>query len=537
MAQLLQALSISGALKFDGTQVSSGRAWFFIPGSASSQQVVYADADGLYPLAQPVAFDAGGRCTVYTKSTVRIQIEDQNGVLINVYDRGNTTEAPSVEIENVGYTGIILSGGAAGSTGAGGRTDLDTVLGRLYASTGGVDGQYQVLSTSGARIGAPRLLTAAISDISVNVKSFLCGDGLPVAGDGLHVDTTGIQAVMNYVASKGGGTVLFPPGTYLIDQPLTLTAANAVSLIGAGRGASIIKNTNGITGALVFSTCTNFIISGLRFTCSGTSTGTAISIATNSTGIILDGIGIDDQSVSTGTYRFGIDLGSGCSHIQFRQCSIITVAGDAAARGIRLGVTAGLTDVSLFGTSITSNAGVALEAVQNATSVQMFGGIYLGGAGSIKFSDATSASWTIVSSQITSIDMAAVGSNNSPIILQTGTSISSANGYSVDIASGGTVTPDLSRVGTDGGEIRIRATSTGVAFTINAPTPRPVGRAFTLKLIFFNNAGAPITGWGLNAIYHVSASPSVTDNQFTGYLLTWDPDSAVLRELGRSVTS
>lgn len=60
----------------------------------------------------------------------------------------------------------------------------------------------------------------------INVKS--CG----AQGDGIHLDTTAIQSAFDACASRGGGTVCFPPGTYLAGT-LRLRSRVAVH-IGAG---------------------------------------------------------------------------------------------------------------------------------------------------------------------------------------------------------------------------------------------------------------------------------------------------------------
>ena len=53
--------------------------------------------------------------------------------------------------------------------------------------------------------------SAQLADIAVNVKNFKCTDGTYVVGNGVHDDTSGIQAAMDT-----GHRVFIPSGTYLV---------------------------------------------------------------------------------------------------------------------------------------------------------------------------------------------------------------------------------------------------------------------------------------------------------------------------------
>src|SRR6266699_2413418 len=61
--------------------------------------------------------------------------------------------------------------------------------------------------------------------------------------------TTAIQNAINAAQAAGGGTVYFPPGTYLISSTLTVSSDN-MQLVGAGWGAQI-KASGGITGYML----------------------------------------------------------------------------------------------------------------------------------------------------------------------------------------------------------------------------------------------------------------------------------------------
>ncbi len=61
-------------------------------------------------------------------------------------------------------------------------------------------------------------------------------------GDGVHNDTTEIQAAITAAAAAGGGIVMFPPGVYVISAALVVPSG--VSLVGAGYVSQILHNDN-----------------------------------------------------------------------------------------------------------------------------------------------------------------------------------------------------------------------------------------------------------------------------------------------------
>lgn len=64
-----------------------------------------------------------------------------------------------------------------------------------------------------------RSLANRFDDV-INVKDFLCDDGLPVAGDGSHDDTTGIQSALDSIVNGNRTAVYFPQGYYIIKNTL-----------------------------------------------------------------------------------------------------------------------------------------------------------------------------------------------------------------------------------------------------------------------------------------------------------------------------
>lgn len=82
-------------------------------------------------------------------------------------------------------------------------------------------------------------------------------------GDGTTDDTAGITAAIN-AAATAGGTVWFPPGTYLIES--SLPAYDNVKLLGPDRGQVTIKAGTGLSTAMILGTSGNTVT---RFTVQG----------------------------------------------------------------------------------------------------------------------------------------------------------------------------------------------------------------------------------------------------------------------------
>lgn len=95
------------------------------------------------------------------------------------------------------------------------------------------------------------ILTQDFSDFLslYNVKSY------GAIGDGVADDTTAIQNAINAGLTKGGGTVFFPAGTYLVSGPLNFNA-------GPGKPGVILRGAGGLgsTGSVIQGTFSDFIV-------------------------------------------------------------------------------------------------------------------------------------------------------------------------------------------------------------------------------------------------------------------------------------
>lgn len=105
-----------------------------------------------------------------------------------------------------------------------------------------------------------RALADRFADI-VNVKDY------GAVGDGATDDTAAIQDAIDEAVSRGGASVWFPAGSYLVSAALTLSDAGLVNLVGNGANASAIIMDAANTPIFSFTECgtgrPDFHISGL----------------------------------------------------------------------------------------------------------------------------------------------------------------------------------------------------------------------------------------------------------------------------------
>ncbi|MEA4924857.1 MAG: glycosyl hydrolase family 28-related protein [Syntrophomonadaceae bacterium] len=111
---------------------------------------------------------------------------------------------------------------------------LSPVLAKTTAKPSSTDSK-QVEAVKVALAGASTLLTDQI-----NVKDY------GAKGNGITDDTAAIQRAIDEVADKGGGTVLFPGGRYLV---LNVAAKAKVNLV--GEDATLIKNGGNDTTSVI----------------------------------------------------------------------------------------------------------------------------------------------------------------------------------------------------------------------------------------------------------------------------------------------
>lgn len=261
MAAPILFLALEGCKKTDGTANAGGSVSFRVPGQ-QTPAIVYSNSAGTAILSQPVTLDGYGKATVYVTSVVDMDIFDSTGVSVVSIERATAVHSGQVDVESVGFLG---TGIVSGQTEAGGRTSLATIETRAQTSLGGTDFEY--LDSSG---GTSRPLKTVFRERGLSVKD------RGALGDGLTVDTAAFVEAIALLKAAGGGVLLIPPGTYIIDDAL-LVSFSGLRIVGYGHNVSILKLTSTSTNLITVSGAYNFDIEGVQLTASAITTGYGIS--------------------------------------------------------------------------------------------------------------------------------------------------------------------------------------------------------------------------------------------------------------------
>jgi hypothetical protein len=327
--------------------------------------------------------------------------------------------------------------------------------------------------------------------------------------------------------------VIFPAGTFKTDQAITLTSATGVQIIGAGHGATIIKPTHATANGFTFTSCTGCGIHGVSILHTSGSTGAGV-LASASLNFSVSDVVVLANATYVG-FAYGMDFSGNGTIDYLSNCYSI----NGSTRGVRI-ANAGTSQAQLISGNQIGAASAApvfpasgLEFASATGTYYLTGNNITGGTNNVLFSG-TMTSVRFIGNDVSSVlGSVAFSGGTAALFPQIGNAI---YGYTVDVASAGTATPDLNK----GNHIRIRATSTGAAITIAAPTPAPASGQFGVFLFLdiFNNAGGALSNpYTMNAAYHLATVPNQTDLNHNQYLLIWDASSSVWRQVSLSVTT
>lgn len=273
MATLVQFLAagVNGA--------ASGSATFLLRGTASSaQSVMYNEFEGLtQPATNVVTLDANGAAEIYVDAYVDVEIKNSAGTTLRTVTVGNS--APLVEVQSTSFKGTDYDGNPANTVGE--PITLKAILDKWILSAGAPD--WQVLL--GGVATNLQTAFAQFAGIFINVKDPTYG----AEGDGVTDDTTAIAAAIA-AATAEGGIVVFPPGTYLVEE-LAITEAQ-FCLIGFGQAT--LRCTDGTCLILQDNTPAAVkVISGINFEGDGSATR-ALSLEGDQT-VFVDGCTFDES--------------------------------------------------------------------------------------------------------------------------------------------------------------------------------------------------------------------------------------------------
>ena len=529
MAMLLDSIATSGVRRSDGTPAASGFVFLYLPGTTT---LVSGYRDNA--LSQTwtttnggIQLDASGRATIWVGQKVDVVINDASGAVVATLLGYNGIPAPVVEVQNPGYTGAITDPATGNVTqGAGGLTDLDTVLSRLAASVGGPDGQYQ--ESSGA---TPRPVFRVIREIHVTPQDF------KAAGNGLVDDTQAILNAITELGRLGSGVLYLPPGTYkyssLLQVGLNSANATGISIIGAGSGASILS---GPSGLLVYSTRAR--LEGFSLNGGG---GLDIENASN---VIVEDITTDALCLQA------CKVGGSSTEVMLRSNKFAAVNSNALSAGL---VVSGATNVRAIGNYISGgSSGVGLWGLGDSpaggwlfdgntfANCGLAGVVFQGGLSTFPSGVSLINSPSLSSLSVPILPLATTYRGNGAIypsnLLQQANGL---DGETANILSGGTYAPLYSK----GTKFRIKGTTTGSAYNVSAPdvVASNVPRDTVITITFVNAAGGAVTGWTLDAIYKTTASIPLTDGHSIQVQFLADPNGSGFggnwREIARSDTT
>jgi hypothetical protein len=196
--------SIAPAAKFqafdaNGAPLSGGLLYTYAAGT-TTPQTTFTDSSGLVPNTNPVVLDSRGEASVWLSALqYKFKLADANNVEIWTVDNiaGAATEA-ELNALNISLTAQVtaLTNNLAGASGS-------SLVGYTQSGLGAVTQTVQ------ARLRK-----------SVYVTDF------GATGNGVTNDTAAFNLAIN--ACPTGGTVLVPPGQYLID-PITMPSYKSIS--------------------------------------------------------------------------------------------------------------------------------------------------------------------------------------------------------------------------------------------------------------------------------------------------------------------
>ena len=228
----------------------------------------YGSFEGAAPNTSGAAItlDANGGAEVYVDELVDLVVRDSFGATVRSFTAGDSS--PPVEVRSSSFTGVDY---ATAATAAGNPTTLQSALDLWLTQNGAIDWQVKFN-------GGPSTIRAALSMLNGKLFYNVKDDAYGATGNGSTDDTAAIQAAINAASAAGGGTVIFPAGTYKITVELSVSAG--VSLWGAAPAGAIISTSSATAHILNLATGAHREISGLTLKASVSNSGSAVFVAT-----------------------------------------------------------------------------------------------------------------------------------------------------------------------------------------------------------------------------------------------------------------
>jgi len=212
----------------DGQPLEDGYVWIGVANLAPivNPITVYWDAALTIPAAQPIRtrggypINSGTPVRLYVNSDYSIQVQNRNGSV--VYSAPTATER---------YSDVVVSG-----------VNAEDVI-------------YD-----------PPFTNAVATNVEAKLAQTVSIQDFGAVGDGVTDDTAEIQAAIDAVSAAGGGTVLVPTGTFMVNMlTLGIFLKDNVQVVGTGTGSVLkgipIAGTSNFVYVVSIATCSNAGIS------------------------------------------------------------------------------------------------------------------------------------------------------------------------------------------------------------------------------------------------------------------------------------
>jgi hypothetical protein len=503
---LIGPLSISGSNTNTGTPNAGGSFFAYIVGT-TTQIPIYSDAAATIAVTQPVVLDNAGRIPystypngLYCIGAVRLYVLAADGSTV-ISDTVYQTVANSVAFSNADFPN---------------EHTVDDAFLALGTSFGGIDGQYQAPSGT-----TPRMFKSVLSSLQLTPQDF------GALGDGLHDDTSAIQAALNALKAAGGGTLYFSPGTYKTSAAISLSSATGISIKGTGGGSTIIKLTAATGDLFSFTSCGSLHLSGFLMSNSSSTTGNSITL-TNCVNTFVERVSNNVNQFAIGLYSSG----ASSNVIQLLNCNLFGNGG--SGRGLKTETPFTSILWGSYGSSVGSPVAIELTLAAGDFIANGVGFLTATANTAFLFNAALTGSRFAITN-CTTLALIALpfdlsGLSTNPKLYQAGNGV---DGVTYSAAIGNTLSP-LLQYGND--SILVAASGGAGIMTVAAPVPTPSaahGQYFTWH--FKNAAGGAVT-WSTNAVFVFNTTIPTTDGHTISVLTYWDTTTSKFREIGRSDT-
>ena len=215
--------------------------WSITKHGTNTPATAFSDHECVTPYTNR-ALSAVGRDKFWVDQLVDLTVATAAAVEVETI-QGLGVSAAVVTVESASFTGTDP---ATAQQIAAGQILLNDAFDRMFESFGARDFNVRETGTTVDTTLADALASVrATNNLVFNVTQ----SPFNAVGDGATLDDTAILAAINAAVAVTGGTVYFPPGTYLVSSTLPITAG--VRFLGDGYAVSVIKSLNASVGIAV----------------------------------------------------------------------------------------------------------------------------------------------------------------------------------------------------------------------------------------------------------------------------------------------